>query len=48
MKKKSAAEIMDALDSKKARRLSELLTGYERTPASVDEGGKSDVEGTEK
>jgi flagellar motility protein MotE (MotC chaperone) len=34
MKKKNAAEIMNMIDAKKARRLSELLTGYERTPAS--------------
>ena len=34
MKKKSAAEIMNMMDAKKARRLSELLTGYQRTPAS--------------
>lgn len=35
MKKKNAAEIMNALDAKKSRRLSELLTGYQRTPASA-------------
>lgn len=37
MKKKSAAEIMNAMDAKKARRLSELLTGYQRSPASEKE-----------
>lgn len=37
MKKKDAAAIMDALDPKKARRLSELLTGYQRSPASEAE-----------
>jgi flagellar motility protein MotE (MotC chaperone) len=47
MKKKNAAEIMNALDAKKARRLSELLTGYQRTPASAtneaaDGAGTSD------
>lgn len=36
MKKKSAAEILDMMNAKKARRLSELLTGYERSPASVE------------
>lgn len=36
MKKKNAAEIMNMMDAKKARRLSELLTGYERSPASTD------------
>jgi|GEM_PF-1179266 len=46
MKKKSAAEIMNALKPEKARRLSELLTGYQRSPASSqatgDEEGKKD------
>lgn len=37
MKKKNAAEIMNMMDAKKARRLSELLTGYQRTPASEAE-----------
>jgi flagellar motility protein MotE (MotC chaperone) len=37
MKKKIAAEIMNMMDAKKARRLSELLTGYQRTPASEAE-----------
>ncbi len=36
MKKKSAAEILDMMNAKKARRLSELLTGYERTPAAQE------------
>lgn len=36
MKKKNAAEIMNMMDAKKARRLSELLTGYQRTPASEE------------
>lgn len=35
MKKKSAAEIMNMMDAKKARRISELLTGYQRTPAGA-------------
>lgn len=35
MKKKNAAEIMNMMDAKKARKLSELLTGYQRTPASA-------------
>ena len=34
MKKKNAAEIMNMMNAKKARRLSELLTGYQRSPAS--------------
>jgi flagellar motility protein MotE (MotC chaperone) len=34
MKKKNAAEILNAMDPKKARRLSEILTGYQRAPAS--------------
>ena len=42
MKKKSAAAIMDALDPKKARRLSELLTGYQRSPASSSANDKAD------
>jgi flagellar motility protein MotE (MotC chaperone) len=37
MKKKSAAEIMNALKPEKARRLSEMLTGYQRSPASDEE-----------
>lgn len=37
MKKKSAAEILDMMNAKKARRLSELLTGYERSPAAEDD-----------
>jgi flagellar motility protein MotE (MotC chaperone) len=36
MKKKSAAEIMNALKPEKARRLSEMLTGYQRSPAADD------------
>lgn len=36
MKKKNAAEIMNMVNAKKARRLSELMTGYERTVASDD------------
>ena len=40
MKKKVAAEIMNMMDAKKARRLSELLTGYQRTPASDEGNGK--------
>jgi flagellar motility protein MotE (MotC chaperone) len=40
MKKKNAAAIMDALDPKKARRLSEMLTGYQRSPASADSESK--------
>lgn len=35
MKKKNVAEIMNTMDAKKARRLSELLTGYQRTPATT-------------
>jgi flagellar motility protein MotE (MotC chaperone) len=43
MKKKSAAAIMDSLKPEKARRLSELLTGYERVPASdaAEDGAKN-------
>jgi flagellar motility protein MotE (MotC chaperone) len=37
MKKKNAAEILNAMDAKKARRLSELLAGYQRTPAAATE-----------
>lgn len=37
MKKKNAAEIMNMMDAKKARRLSELLTGYQRSPANANE-----------
>lgn len=36
MKKKSAAEIMNMMDAKKARRISELLTGYQRAPATAE------------
>ena len=35
MKKKSAADVLDMMDAKKARRLSELSAGYERSTASV-------------
>ena len=41
MKKKNAAEIMNMMDAKKARRLSELLTGYQRTPASEEPQAKA-------
>jgi flagellar motility protein MotE (MotC chaperone) len=37
MKKKSAAEIMNSLKPEKARRLSELMTGYQRSPSSEAE-----------
>jgi len=36
MKKKNAAEVLNVMDAKKARRFSELLTGYERSPASPE------------
>ena len=39
MKKKNAAEILNMMDAKKARHLSELLTGYERAPASSEDSG---------
>ncbi len=43
MKKKNAAEIMNMMDAKKARRLSELLTGYQRSPANAaDESGAAE------
>ena len=41
MKKKNAAEVLNVMDAKKARRFSELLTGYERSPASGDSGDAS-------
>ncbi len=47
MKKKNAAAIMDALDPKKARRLSEMLTGYQRSPASASSDDKADDSKTE-
>jgi len=37
MKKKNAAEILDMMDAKKARRLSELLAGYQKTASSEAE-----------
>lgn len=44
MKKKNAAEILNMIDPKKARRLSELLTGYQRSPASsMGDEAASDV-----
>ena len=36
MKKKNAAEVLNVMDAKKARRFSELLAGYERSPASPE------------
>jgi flagellar motility protein MotE (MotC chaperone) len=42
MKKKNAAEILNAMDAKKARRLSELITGYQRTPASTANDSSGD------
>lgn len=47
MKKKSAAEIMNMMDAKKARRLSELLTGYQRTPASKELGESANESGSD-
>ncbi len=41
MKKKNAAEVLNVMDAKKARRFSELLTGYERSPASPETGEAS-------
>lgn len=43
MKKKNASEIMNMMDAKKARRLSELLTGYQRVPAAADAGSANDT-----
>lgn len=37
MKKKNAAEIMNLMDAQKAKRLSEVLTGYQRLPSSKSE-----------
>ncbi|RYZ70123.1 MAG: hypothetical protein EOP05_13780 [Proteobacteria bacterium] len=44
MKKKSAAEIMNMMDAKKARRISELLTGYQRSPANAGEKEEAPAE----
>lgn len=36
MKKKNAADVLNLMDATKARRLSEMLTGYRRLPSSTD------------
>ena len=46
MKKKSAADVLDMMDPKKARRLSELSAGYERSTASV-QSSQDDASGGE-
>jgi flagellar motility protein MotE (MotC chaperone) len=48
MKKKNAAEILNALDSKKARHLSELLAGYQRSPATAEQENKEQSSGGAK
>ncbi len=48
MKKKNAAEIMNMMDARKARKLSELMTGYERSPASASASSESAENGAEK
>jgi flagellar motility protein MotE (MotC chaperone) len=53
MKKKNAADILNLMDAKKARRLSELLTGYQRTPSAAkaaifDESSAQDAQDKER
>jgi flagellar motility protein MotE (MotC chaperone) len=53
MKKKNAADILNLMDAKKARRLSELLTGYQRTPSAasaaiVEESSAQDAQDKER
>lgn len=46
MKKKNAAEILNTMSAGKARKLSEMLTGYRQPASSEDKGGEKSESGS--